>query len=145
MFNKKLTKNNVSAVNNQSPSVNIISEGTKLKGNINSSSDIRISGTVDGEAISKGKIIVTENGSVLGNISFVDADVAGKIEGDVRVSNKLVLRQTAVIDGNIYTKTIIVEEGAQINGAVKMGADIKSISQNSDVDYANETKLKESK
>lgn len=145
MFNKKLTKNNVSAVNNQSPSVNIISEGTKLKGNINSSSDIRISGTVDGEAISKGKIIVTENGSVLGNISFVDADVAGKIEGDVRVSNKLVLRQTAVIDGNIYTKTIIVEEGAQINGAVKMGADVKSISQNSDVDYANETKLKESK
>lgn len=135
----------MSAVNNQSPSVNIISEGTKLKGNINSSSDIRISGTVDGEAISKGKIIVTENGSVLGNISFVDADVAGKIEGDVRVSNKLVLRQTAVIDGNIYTKTIIVEEGAQINGAVKMGADIKSISQNSDVDYANETKLKESK
>lgn len=145
MFNKKLTKNNVSAVNNQSPSVNIISEGTKLKGNINSSSDIRISGTVDGEAISKGKIIVTENGSVLGNISSVDADVAGKTEGDVRVSNKLVLRQSAVIDGNIYTKTIIVEEGAQINGAVKMGADVKSISQNSDVDYANETKLKESK
>lgn len=135
----------MSAVNNQSPSVNIISEGTKLKGNINSSSDIRISGTVDGEAISKGKIIVTENGSVLGNISSVDADVAGKTEGDVRVSNKLVLRQTAVIDGNIYTKTIIVEEGAQINGAVKMGADVKSISQNSDVDYANETKLKESK
>lgn len=136
---KKIVSNNST---NQSPSVNIISEGTKLKGNIHSNSDMRISGSIFGEAISKGKLIITEQGNVKGNVSSADADLAGRVEGDVRVSNKLVLRQNAVIDGNIYTKTLIVEEGAQINGTCKMGADAKSLSGHSDAEYAEETKLK---
>ncbi len=143
MFNSNKTNTIVSTTTNQSPSVNIISEGTKLKGNIHSASDIRISGSVHGEATSKGKLIITENGTIKGNVSSSDADVAGKVEGDVRVNSKLVLRQSAVIDGNIYTKTLIVEEGAQINGTCKMGADVKHLSQHNDAEYAQETKLKE--
>lgn len=144
MFNKNKTNKVVSNSNstNQSPSVNIINEGTKIKGNIQANSDIRVSGVVIGEAISKGKIILTNNGEVKGNVSSSDADIAGKVEGDVKVSSKLVLRKDAVIDGNVFTKSVVVEEGAQINGTFKMGADIKNLSQNNDTDYAEETKLK---
>lgn len=143
MFNSNKTNTIVSnTTTKQSPSVNIISEGTKLKGNIHSASDIRISGSVHGEATSKGKLIITENGTIKGNVSSSEADVAGKVEGDVRVSSKLVLRQSAVIDGNIYTKTLIVEEGAQINGTCKMGADVKNLDQQKDAEYAKETQLK---
>ncbi len=119
-----------------------MSEGTKLKGDLNSQTDIRIAGIVDGEAISKGKLIVTGNGKIIGNITSSDADIAGRVEGEVKVSNKLTLRESAIIDGNIYTKTLIVEEGAQINGSCRMGSDAQSLSQKSDSDYASDTKVK---
>ncbi|MEP1150162.1 MAG: polymer-forming cytoskeletal protein [Balneola sp.] len=145
MFNTKKTSKTVSNSTNQSPSVNIINEGTKIKGNVHANSDIRISGTIVGEAISKSKIILTNNGEVKGNVSSSDADIAGKVEGDVKVSSRLVLRKDAIIDGNIYTKTLVVEEGAQINGTCKMGSDVKNLSQQNDANYADETKLKGAK
>jgi cytoskeletal protein CcmA (bactofilin family) len=141
MFNKKEDRK-VSSNTNQSPSLNMISEGTSLKGNIKSNSDIRVAGTIEGEAISKGKMIVISSGKVEGNVKAADADIAGRIEGEVRVSNKLILRQTAVIDGTIFTKTLIVEEGAQINGSCKMGTEINNISKSADSDFEQATKLK---
>lgn len=142
MFNTKKTSKPVSNSTSQSPSVNIINEGTKIKGNVHANSDIRISGTIVGEAISKGKIILTNNGEVKGNVSSSDADIAGKVEGDVKISSRLILRKDAIIDGNIYTKSLVVEEGAQINGTCKMGSDVKNLSQHNDASYAEETKLK---
>ncbi|HAH52269.1 MAG TPA: polymer-forming cytoskeletal protein [Balneola sp.] len=142
MFNKNKKSKTVSNSTNQSPSVNIINEGTKIKGNLHASSDIRVSGTIVGEAISKGKIILTNNGLVKGNVSSSDADIAGKVEGDVRVSSRLILRKEAIVDGNIFTKTLVVEEGAQINGTCKMGSDVKTLSHDNDADYAEETQLK---
>ena len=147
MFNSKKTSKKVSNnTNNQSPAVNIIGEGTKLKGNLHTSSDIRISGAIIGEAVSKGKIIITGNGKVSGNVTSADADIAGQIEGDIRVQNKLILRKNAVVDGNIFTKSLTVEEGAQMNGTCKMGASVaKNLSEKNDSDYANETKVKSAK
>lgn len=144
MLNSKKSTNNVSDNSNHSPSVNILSEGTKLKGDLNSQTDIRIAGTVEGEAISKGKLIITGSGRIIGNISSADSDIAGRVEGEVKVSGKLTLRESAIIDGNIYTKTLIVEEGAQINGSCRMGSDSKSLSDQSDVDYAGDTEVKRS-
>lgn len=140
---KKTDTKNVTEMNpGHSPNVNIISEGTKLKGDIRSQNDIRISGQIEGEAISKGRLIVTSSGKINGNITSADADIAGKIDGEVRVSNKLTLRQNAIIDGNIYTKTLIVEEGAQVNGSCRMGADSKNLSGSSDAEYAKDTQIK---
>lgn len=108
------------------PSVNMISEGTTLNGTLTTKNDLRVAGTLDGEANAKGKIIVSSTGKVDGNIEAVDADIAGKVDGEVRVTNKLVLRKSAVVEGDIYTKTILAEEGAQINGSFHMNENIES-------------------
>lgn len=142
MFNNNKSGSKVSTQQNTSPSVNIISEGTKLKGNLHAIADIRIGGTVDGEAVSKGKLIITDKGKVSGNVTSSDADIAGRVEGEVKVSNRLVLRKNAIVDGNIYTKTLIVEEGAQINGSCRMGEGSKGLSQASDADFEKGTHLK---
>lgn len=142
MLNSNKSGYKVSNQQNTSPSVNIISEGTKLKGNIHAVADIRIGGIVNGEAISKGKMIITGKGRVTGNVTSADADIAGKVEGEVKVSNKLILRKNAIVDGNIYTKTLIVEEGAQINGSCRMGEGSKTISQSSDAEFEKGTHLK---
>ena len=119
---KKEDKTTVVGSKNQSPSLNMISEGTTLTGKIETQNDIRIAGKTDGEVSSKGKLIVTSSGVLEGGINAQDADIAGKVEGELRISNKLTLRQSAVVNGDIYTKTLIVEEGAEMNGACNMGS-----------------------
>ena len=134
MLNQKKNKKVVNETSN-SPLVNIISEGTKIIGNIHSHSDMRISGVIDGEVNSKGKLIVSNVGKVNGNITSADLDIAGRVEGEVRVFNKLILRKSAIVDGDIYIKTLIVEEGAAINGACHMGEFSKKLSQPKKKEY----------
>lgn len=112
---------NSSSTGNNLPSINMISEGTHLKGNLSTKNDIRIAGSLEGEAKAEGKLIISSSGEVNGDVIAVDADIAGRLEGEIRVSNKLILRQSAVVDGDIHTKNLLVEEGAQINGACRMG------------------------
>lgn len=139
--NKTVTKN----TSIQSPTLNMISEGTTLEGTLNSQNDIRIAGRLKGEGISKGKLIVTSSGVIQGDVKVADADIAGRVEGTLRVSNKLNLRDSAVIDGDIYTKSLLVEEGAQINGACRMGNDATGLNGAKDADYAKETSINKEK
>lgn len=126
--NKKDNKKTMSSNNTDKnlPSVNMISEGTTLEGTLKTKSDIRIAGVIDGEANAKGKVIVSSTGEIKGNIKAVDADVAGKVDGEIKVTNKLVLRKSALVEGDIYTQTLLVEEGAQINGEFRMTEDKSS-------------------
>jgi cytoskeletal protein CcmA (bactofilin family) len=141
MLKSKTTSKSTTS-SGHSPSVNIISEGTSMKGNLNTDSDVRISGEIQGEVRSKGKIIITGTGRLTGNIMSADADISGKIEGEVRVSGKLSLREKSIINGDIYTKTLIVEEGAQINGSCKMGNDIHKLSDSEDTQFSKDSTVK---
>jgi len=123
MFKKKEDKKTVSSAKNQSPTLNMISEGTIFKGTVNTENDIRIAGKTEGELSSKGKLIVASGGVVEGGVDAKEADVAGMVKGEIRISNKLTLRKSAVIDGDIYAKTLIVEEGAEMNGTCRMGSE----------------------
>ncbi len=127
MFNNDKKKESMSSTKSGKnlPSVNMISEGTDLQGTLKTKNDVRIAGTLDGEAQAEGKVIVSSSGKVNGNIEAEDADIAGKIDGEVRVTNKLILRKSAIVEGDIYTKTILAEEGSQINGSFHMSENIK--------------------
>ncbi|MEX0773880.1 MAG: polymer-forming cytoskeletal protein [Balneolales bacterium] len=107
---------------NGQPSLNMISEGTQIKGALETQNDIRVSGTIDGEINSKGKCIISKSGLVKGNVSAPEADIAGTIEGEITVENRIILRQTAVIKGDIQTKALLVEEGASFDGVCKMNS-----------------------
>lgn len=141
--NKNHAKTNGTATPQKSPSLNMISEGTKIKGTISTQNDIRIAGKLDGEAICKGKIIVTSAAHLDGDITSVDADIAGNVSGTVKVSEKLILRQSANIGGDIYTKLLVVEEGAQVNGTFRMGSGEDVLDGISDAAFAEATHQKE--
>ena len=102
------------------PQINMVSEGTVIKGSLSSNSDVRVAGKVDGEASSEGKFILASSGIIDGDIKAKDADVAGTVEGELTATNKLILRQSAVVKGDIHTKVLLVEEGARFDGACKM-------------------------
>jgi cytoskeletal protein CcmA (bactofilin family) len=104
------------------PSINLISEGTIVDGSITSKHGIRISGEIRGTVEIEGKCIVSPTAFIDGDLISSDADISGQIDGEIIIKNKLILRQTAKIKGNIRTRIMMVEEGAQFDGACRMGS-----------------------
>jgi cytoskeletal protein CcmA (bactofilin family) len=116
-------KNNGSAAKStsQNAGTNIIVGGTTIKGDIESKSDTRIDGHLEGNLNCQARLLLGEKGKVVGNIRSKEAIIEGTIHGDVQISSILTLKSTAIITGDLTTNKLIVESGATINGQCSMG------------------------
>tara|TARA_B100000579_G_C22836196_1_gene858934 strand:- start:1089 stop:1454 length:366 start_codon:yes stop_codon:yes gene_type:complete len=108
-------------LDNINGSNNIIGEGSVLKGNLNTSGNIRLEGKVIGDISSESKVACGETSIVDGNVVAENAEIAGKVTGKVTVSELLILKSSASIHGDISTNNLIIESGANFNGACSMG------------------------
>lgn len=100
--------------------INLIGGGTEISGDIMSNSDIRVDGSVTGNLTTKGKLVVGESGRIKGEINCKNADVSGKIEGKIIVSELLTLKPSSFINGDISTHRLAIEPGAMFTGNCKM-------------------------
>lgn len=123
MFNKEDKK----AVVELSSSSNTISKGTTVNGDIETFGNIRIEGKVIGNVVTKSKAVLGQSCEMDGNLLALNAEIEGHITGTVEVAELLILKPTAVINGDIVTNKLIVESGAKFNGGCKMGASVKKI------------------
>ena len=108
-------------MDNSNGSNNIIGEGSVLKGNLSSSGNVRLEGKVIGDLSSSSKVACGETSVVDGNVVAKNAEIAGKVTGKVTVDELLILKSTASIHGDISTSNLIIESGANFNGACTMG------------------------
>jgi len=123
MFNKQEIKE----VEELSNSSNIIGKGTVVEGNIETYGNIRVEGKIVGNMKTKSKAACGHSSHIEGNILAQNAEIAGQVTGKVEVSELLILKPSAVINGDIITNKLIVESGATFNGGCKMGVTIKEI------------------
>lgn len=115
-------------------SINLIGNGTSITGNITSNGDVRIDGTLKGNISISGKLVVGSSGNIEGNVMCQNADISGKIQGKVTVTELLSLKATSKLLGDIVTGKITIEPNATFTGTCNMGPVIKNISN------VNETK-----
>ncbi|MEC7173054.1 MAG: polymer-forming cytoskeletal protein [Bacteroidota bacterium] len=97
-----------------------IESSTKVKGEILSEGDFRIDGTLEGSIKTDGKVVVGKEGDIKGSVSCTNADVEGKINGNLFVSNTLSLKSSSRIDGEVIIGKLIVESGATFNATCSM-------------------------
>lgn len=100
--------------------LNRIVEGTKIIGDILSESNLRIDGEVKGNVSTSSKVVIGESGLIHGNLTCMEADIEGMIEGKIQIEGLLILRESAKVIGDIQTSKLHVEEGASFLGACKM-------------------------
>ena len=124
MFTSKEEKRVAEEISNSS---NTIGKGTFLEGNVETFGNIRIEGKVNGNVKSKSKVALGPSSFVQGNVMAQNADLEGEVKGRIEVTELLVLKATAVIQGDIVTGKLVVEPGAVFNGSCKMGAAVKEI------------------
>lgn len=118
---------NQKEVEELSNSSNIIGKGTIVNGSIETFGNIRVEGKVVGDIKTKSKAAFGHSSQVDGSVLAQNAEVAGHIAGTIEVTEQLVLKATATIDGDIITNKLLVESGAAFNGKCKMGVKSKEI------------------
>jgi cytoskeletal protein CcmA (bactofilin family) len=105
-------------------STSIIGKGVTLTGDIDSTADIRIDGTLHGNIKSSARVFIGADAMVEGNIESNHADILGKVKGIVRVKEVLNLRGKACLVGDIYTTKLEVEPTANFNGQCHMNGSV---------------------
>ncbi len=101
-------------------SINIITAGTLIKGDITASGDFRLDGTLEGNIQLNGKLVVGDSGVVNGNILCVNANIIGTVNGNLSVKELLSLNATARVKGDILINKLSIEPGAIFTGKCRM-------------------------
>lgn len=100
--------------------LNRLVQGAELTGNIVTSTSIRIDGLIKGNINCGGKLVLGLMGEIIGEINCLEAEIEGRIEGNLNISELLYLRSSSRIQGNIFTSKLIIENGADFNGLCTM-------------------------
>ncbi len=124
MFKSK-SKNETPKTVNSAPSIpsdsNVIASGTTIEGSIKANQDVRLDGTILGDASFKQKLVMGETGRVEGTVKCNESAIKGKIDGEISVNGLLHLLNTAFIKGKIRAKKMVVDEGASYSGECLIG------------------------
>lgn len=115
-----LKKQSIMPKYDQDGDVNVIAAGTTLTGNIVTSCDCRIDGTMKGNIQSNSKIIIGEAGVLEGNITCKNLEIEGRAKADINVGELLSLKMNSTLVGNVVVGKISIEPGANFVGNCKM-------------------------
>jgi cytoskeletal protein CcmA (bactofilin family) len=97
----------------------VIGQTTVVRGNVRGEGSLEIYGRVEGDVAVSGDVIVGDGGIVRGSISGARLSISGSVQGDLSGSLSVSLGSNAEVNGDISTPRIGIEEGAQVNGAVR--------------------------
>jgi cytoskeletal protein CcmA (bactofilin family) len=101
--------------------LSIIASGMHLVGDLVGPGLVKIDGKIEGSVTGARQIIVGRDGSVQGNLDAAEVVLAGSVEGSVVASERIEVQGSAIVNGDVHTRLIVVTEGARINGTVRMG------------------------
>lgn len=101
----------------------IIGPSVRVEGKFVGHGNVVVEGKIVGSMKTDGDVRVSEGASLKASLDAKSATVSGEIHGNVKIADHLQLTATARITGDVETKTITIESGAQLNGRCVMGAD----------------------
>ena len=99
----------------------ILGSDSDFEGKLVVKQSMRIDGRVKGEVTSSETITLGSSGSISGEITAENMIMGGRVEGTINISGKTVLEKTSVLNGDLKTAQLVVEEGARFNGNCAMG------------------------
>ena len=110
----------------------VIGNGVKMKGEINDADEVQIDGQAD-VIMNTDNLVVGGSGDLKGTITSHNADVWGKLDGEVKVGGTLTIQDQGSVSVSIEYQNLQIKLGGQIKGDVKVSEKIKKIS---DVKYS---------
>ncbi len=97
-----------------------IGKTVKVKGELSGREDLYVDGEVEGTVeLRDHNLTVGPNGRVKANLHAKDITIIGKVEGNVRAIDKVEIRKSGSLIGDIITSCPIIEEGAYVKGSIE--------------------------
>ena len=104
-----------------------IGKTVSVKGDLSGSEDIYVDGVVEGSIQLPGNsVTVGPSGRVKADVTAKNLIVGGTLDGNVHASERTELRKTAVVNGDVQTKRIAIEEGAYFKGKLEIISEAKA-------------------
>ena len=113
MFNKKKTETTLEVMT-------YLGKGAQFKGVLTFEGTTRVDGEIEGEIITQGTLIIGESGVIKAQVTAGTVVVGGRITGNIHASEKIQLLHNSVVTGSLTTHSIIIEDGALLNGICEM-------------------------
>jgi cytoskeletal protein CcmA (bactofilin family) len=98
-----------------------LDRGARLEGTLSFDDVFRIDGQFKGTITSDAELVIGEGGVVEGDVRVARLAVSGTIKGSVHAKERVELHAGARVFADIHTPTLVVEEGAVIQGPVESG------------------------
>ena len=101
-----------------------IGKTIKITGDVTGSEDLIVEGQIEGGVqLPKNRIVVSDSGSVDGDLNVASVEVRGRFNGRIVASQTVTLGQTAKAEGSILSPSIEMADGAGFRGAVETRSD----------------------
>ena len=97
-----------------------LDQGCKVSGKLSFEGPARIDGQIDGEISAKDSLMIGESAVVTAQIKAASIIVAGKVSGDMTASQRIEIRPSAKVLGNLTAPVLVVHEGAVFEGHCAM-------------------------
>jgi len=99
-----------------------IGRSIAIKGEVTGNEDLLIEGTVDGSVdLTEHTVTVGKEGEVKASIKGRVVTVEGSVVGDLKAEERVVLRSSARVEGDIVSPRVVLDDGARFRGGVDMG------------------------
>jgi cytoskeletal protein CcmA (bactofilin family) len=96
-----------------------IGKSVLVKGELSGNEDLYIDGEIEGTVELKDhNLTIGPNGRVKANLHAKEVTVLGKVQGNVRATDKLEIRKSGSLVGDIITARITIEDGAYFKGSI---------------------------
>lgn len=109
--------------------LSIIGSGMRVVGDISAEGVVKIEGTVVGTVQAGRQVLVAKGGLVEGDVVTREAIVGGEVRGGIQAGERVELQTTSVVHGDIATRRLLVQEGGEINGVLRMSEDVLEAAQ----------------
>ncbi|MCB1019246.1 MAG: polymer-forming cytoskeletal protein [Acidobacteria bacterium] len=97
----------------------LIGKSLKVKGAISGHEDLYVDGEIEGTIeLEENSLTVGPNGNVNADVKARDITVLGRLNGNVRAGERIEIRKTGSLEGDIATSRIVIEDGAIFRGSI---------------------------
>ena len=102
------------------PGLSIVAVGMEITGRLDTNGVVKVEGTVRGSIRAERQVLVAKGGVVDGDIYTREAIVGGTVSGAIYADERVEVQTQSRINGDITTQKLMVQEGGDVNGNVRM-------------------------
>lgn len=107
--------------------LSIIGTGMRVVGDIQAEGVVKVEGVVVGTVRAGRQVLVAKGGEVEGDIITPEAIVGGEVRGSIQAQERVEIQSTSVVHGDIATRRLLVQEGGELNGVLRMRDAIEAL------------------